>query len=147
METSFYLLLLFQFFFFRFSNYRNFSWNVLFKILFRYGEILFMSIVTVFYQSLVVCFMFHIEFLLDKNGNNFILSCFVFCCNIVIQKSFFSYFMYEKNEKAVIKQGKFNGFRCYLHVSFTELPSGTITSDDVSSDIKSGGMTTSKYPI
>lgn len=31
-----------------------------------------------------------------------------------------------------------------LQVSLTELPSGTMTSDDVSSAIKSGGMTTSK---
>lgn len=34
-----------------------------------------------------------------------------------------------------------------LHVSFTELPSGTMTSDDVSSGMKSGGITTSRYPI
>lgn len=32
----------------------------------------------------------------------------------------------------------------YLQVSFTELPSGTITSDEVSSAIKSGGITTSR---
>lgn len=31
-----------------------------------------------------------------------------------------------------------------LHVNLTELPSGTITSLDVSSAIKSGGITTSK---
>lgn len=37
--------------------------------------------------------------------------------------------------------------RTYLHVSFTLLPSGTITSDDVSSGMKSGGITTSRYPI
>lgn len=34
-----------------------------------------------------------------------------------------------------------------LHFSCTELPSGTMTSDDVLSSIKSGGITTSKYPI
>lgn len=34
-----------------------------------------------------------------------------------------------------------------LQVNLTELPSGTITSDEVSSAMKSGGMTTSKYPI
>lgn len=35
-------------------------------------------------------------------------------------------------------------YNTYLHVILTELPSGTITSDEVSSDIKSGGITTSK---
>lgn len=35
----------------------------------------------------------------------------------------------------------------YLHISLTENPSGTITSDDTSSAIQSGGITTSKYPI
>lgn len=34
-----------------------------------------------------------------------------------------------------------------LHVSLTEEPSGTIISEDVSSAMKSGGITTSKYPI
>lgn len=32
----------------------------------------------------------------------------------------------------------------YLHVSRTALPSGTMTSDDVSSVTKSGGITTSR---
>lgn len=39
---------------------------------------------------------------------------------------------------------RFCFYNTYLHVILTELPSGTITSDEVSSDIKSGGITTSK---
>lgn len=35
----------------------------------------------------------------------------------------------------------------HRHVKRTELPSGTITSDEVSSLMKSGGMTTSRKPI
>lgn len=43
-----------------------------------------------------------------------------------------------KNEKIALK------FYTNLQVNFTVLPSGTTTSDDVSSVIKSGGITTSK---
>lgn len=37
--------------------------------------------------------------------------------------------------------------RDYLQVNLTELPSGAMMSCEVSSFMKSGGMTTSKYPI
>lgn len=45
------------------------------------------------------------------------------------------------------ENNKINEKATNLHVNFTEEPSGTITSLLVSSATKSGGMTTSKYPI
>ena len=67
------------------------------------------------------------------------------------------YFFFEDSHSYTLKthfQGKNNACDMiyelcfsYLQVSLTEPPSGTIKSLEVSSCIKSGGITTSRYPI